>query len=170
VNTKLVLPNGSDVWLQPRYAHTYGHITVRTRLCSPPGPTSLSHDARVLTCLTCAQHDLPGARAGRCGLVAYARQQLRWMAAAAEGKYVIGAAQRLGSVAATEVGGLVADARQRLGCMVAAEMRTFVLISPQQLGWVARLDSTHTLVYAHGPFKRALICVLSPSPRLAPHA
>ena len=93
---------------------------------------------------------LPGARAGRCGLVAYARQQLRWMAAAAvcahlqscpvqtrlcsphvplslphdarvltylacahhatraavhsqEGKYVIGAAQRLGCVAATEV-------------------------------------------------------------------
>jgi len=68
------------------------------------------------------------------------------MAAAAEGKYVIGAAQRLGCVAATEVGGLVADARQRLGCMVAAE----------QLGWVARLDSTHTLVCLYSGFLRAV--------------
>ena len=28
--------------------------TVRTRLWPPPGSTSLSHDARVLTCLACS--------------------------------------------------------------------------------------------------------------------
>jgi len=57
----VVLPNGSDAWLQPRYAYTYGHTTVRTRLCSPLGSASLPHDARVLTCLACAHDPIPGA-------------------------------------------------------------------------------------------------------------
>jgi len=86
-----------------------------------------------------------------------ARQRLGCMVAAEEGNYVIGAAQRLGCVAATEVYAYVDSSLMLVNSSAAwLQLRCALSFLFRRSNLAARLDSTHTFVYAHGPFKRAL--------------
>ena len=61
---RLVLTNGLDVWLQLRYAHTYGHVPLERAharpLAPPPCFTTLAYSP-----VSPVPSTLPGARAGR---------------------------------------------------------------------------------------------------------
>ena len=105
-------------------------------------------------------------------IVAGAHQQLGWVAAAAVCAYLRSNAARTRLCSPPDSLNLPRNARMMTSdaCTcdpTRARLRCALSFLFRRSNLVARLDATHTLVYAHGPFERAPFA--SQLPRLASH-
>ena len=107
-------------------------------------------------------------------IVAGAHQQLGWVAAAAVCAYLRSNAARTRLCSPPDSLNFPQNTRRMTSDACTcdsprAQLRCALSFSFRHSNLAARLDSTHTSMYAHGPFKRTPICVLTPSLCLASH-